>query len=257
MLPILPSRRHAFEVNSLLPNEISGLYQWLDANDNTTLFDSASGGSLVSSNGAIVRWEDKSGNNHHYAKIGNSLGPIRSVGAVNGLDVAFFDQTVMPGMGMILQYAWTPFSSFSGATVMFVSRTLDPANTLNPVNTLGGNYVGMLGSPGWTTNNRNDNTFTFATSAQWYGEYHIWIESNNFSSSGLNWYCDENLTSTATNTDKSTKLYPELGAQDYGGSVWDRRWHGNLCEVVIYNEAHSLATLRPVINGLKDKWGIV
>lgn len=64
---------------------------WLDASDPDTLFDSSGGSALVLADGAVARWEDKSGNARH--PIQDALGsrPIRKTNIQNGLDVLRFD----------------------------------------------------------------------------------------------------------------------------------------------------------------------
>lgn len=44
------------------PSSVSNLHLWLDASDATTLYNATSGGSLVSVDGDVARWADKSGN---------------------------------------------------------------------------------------------------------------------------------------------------------------------------------------------------
>ncbi|NDD85372.1 hypothetical protein EBZ38_14010, partial [bacterium] len=70
------------------PKDISGLILWLDANDSSTLYDSTTGGSIVSSDGIVKRWEDKSGNNYH-ATAEN--GPQRKINQLNNKDTLYFN----------------------------------------------------------------------------------------------------------------------------------------------------------------------
>lgn len=55
---------------------------WLDGSDASTLYDATSGGSLVSENGAIARWEDKSGNANHATQATSGYRPLRVSGGV-------------------------------------------------------------------------------------------------------------------------------------------------------------------------------
>jgi hypothetical protein len=64
---------------------------WLDAGDSSTLFDATSGGSLVAADGAVARWEDKSGNARHVTQGTLANRPLRKVAAQNGLDALLFD----------------------------------------------------------------------------------------------------------------------------------------------------------------------
>jgi len=64
---------------------------WLDASDSSTLFDATSGGSLVAADGAVARWEDKSGNSRHATQSGSTARPLRKTSVLNGRDVLRFD----------------------------------------------------------------------------------------------------------------------------------------------------------------------
>jgi hypothetical protein len=95
---------------------------WLDAADSSTLFDATSGGSLVAADGAVARWEDKSGNGRHVrqATIGNR--PQRKIAIQNGLDVVRFD-----GSNDLLSSVSTSIG-YSGASVFLVWRRRSGAN---------------------------------------------------------------------------------------------------------------------------------
>jgi hypothetical protein len=71
------------------PSDVSGLAIWLDAADDTTLFDATSGGSLPANNGSVHRWEDKSGNGRHFTRA-TSGRPTRVTSAVNSKDAVRF-----------------------------------------------------------------------------------------------------------------------------------------------------------------------
>jgi hypothetical protein len=71
----------------------SGLQLWLDASDASTLFDATSGGSLVAADGAVARWEDKSGNGRHATQSTSGDRPLRKTAIQGGLDVLRFDGT--------------------------------------------------------------------------------------------------------------------------------------------------------------------
>ena len=69
-----------------VPQTISGLQLWLDASDASTLYDATSGGSLVAADGAVARWEDKSGNETHATQSDANGRPTRKVSLLNGND---------------------------------------------------------------------------------------------------------------------------------------------------------------------------
>jgi hypothetical protein len=64
---------------------------WLDAADASTLFDATSGGSPVAADGAVARWEDKSGNANHATQSTEANRPVRKASVQNSLDILRFD----------------------------------------------------------------------------------------------------------------------------------------------------------------------
>jgi hypothetical protein len=78
-----------FGASSFAPLDISGLQLWLDASDNNTLYDATTGGSLVAADGAVARWEDKSGNNNHATEETN--GPQLKTNILNSKSILRFD----------------------------------------------------------------------------------------------------------------------------------------------------------------------
>ena len=84
---IASSRRRVAEFNTL--DHSPAL--WLDSSVASSVYDSTSGGSLVSANGAIARLEDLSGNSRHYTQSTSGYRPLRKTSVYNGLDVVRFD----------------------------------------------------------------------------------------------------------------------------------------------------------------------
>jgi len=64
---------------------------WLDGSDSATLFDATTGGSAVVADGAIARWEDKSGNARHVTQSTSGQRPLRKTTIQNSLDIVRFD----------------------------------------------------------------------------------------------------------------------------------------------------------------------
>jgi|694.fasta_scaffold17646_2 hypothetical protein len=75
----------------LVPTDLAGLQLWLDASDASTLYDATSGGSLVAADGAVARWEDKSGNARHATQGTSGSRPLRKTSVQGGKDVLRFD----------------------------------------------------------------------------------------------------------------------------------------------------------------------
>ena len=64
---------------------------WLDASDTNTLYDATTGGALVAANGAVARWQDKSGNVRHATQATAGARPLRKDAILNGKSVLRFD----------------------------------------------------------------------------------------------------------------------------------------------------------------------
>jgi hypothetical protein len=84
-------RRAAAWPMPFLPSNVTGLQLWLDASDAETLYDATSGGSLVAADGAVARWEDKSGNGRHATQGTSANRPLRKSAIQGGKDVLRFD----------------------------------------------------------------------------------------------------------------------------------------------------------------------
>ena len=79
------------------PKSIANLAGWWDATVSSSLFDANSGGSLPALNGAVMRWEDISGNGRHLTQPTNTVNnaPIRKIADSNtaGKDSVRFDSS--------------------------------------------------------------------------------------------------------------------------------------------------------------------
>lgn len=64
---------------------------WLDASDAGTMYDATTGGALVAADGAIARWEDRSGNGRHATQATLAARPLKKAATLNGLPVVRFD----------------------------------------------------------------------------------------------------------------------------------------------------------------------
>lgn len=90
---------------------------WLDASDAATLYDAITGGAPVAANGAIARWEDKSGNARHATQATLGARPLKKTALLNGLPIVRFD-----GIDDYLSHA---LSSVGDATIFAVARSYD------------------------------------------------------------------------------------------------------------------------------------
>jgi hypothetical protein len=88
---------------------------WLDGADATTMYDATTGGSLVSANAAVARWEDKSGNGRHFTQASGGFRPTRKEAVKNGLNAINFTGNYL--VGAHAYTAGTIFIAWSQATV--------------------------------------------------------------------------------------------------------------------------------------------
>lgn len=146
-LPYPESNRviiNAHNFSGWTPSQIATVL-WLDAADSSTLFDAVSGGSLVAADGAIARWQDKSGNARHATQGTSGSRPMRKTLVQNSRDAVRFD-----GTDDWLDYATSVFT-YTGASSVFavVKSTSASANEYGSVIA---EYNGSATSIGCQTN---------------------------------------------------------------------------------------------------------
>lgn len=90
-----PPTEHLYKNQNLItnPSSVPGLQLWLDASDSNTLYDGVDGGSLVSADNPVLKWTDKSNNNHIATQPNSSYAPIRKTSVTNNKDALLFDGT--------------------------------------------------------------------------------------------------------------------------------------------------------------------
>jgi len=106
-----------------LVQAIAGLQLWLDAAAPETLFDATTGGSLVAADGAVARWEDKSGNGRHATQATSGRRPTRKTGTQNSRAVLRFD-----GSNDFMQRQSFSFFNATGFTGFVVARSDETAD---------------------------------------------------------------------------------------------------------------------------------
>lgn len=90
---------------------------WFDGSDASTMFDSTTGGSLVTPGNPIARWEDKSGNARHITQATLINRPTRIAASQNGRDIVRFD-----GANDFLQITNNFLDNLSGLTIFIVNK---------------------------------------------------------------------------------------------------------------------------------------
>lgn len=226
---------------------------WLDASDSSTLYDATSGGSLVAADGAIARWEDKSGNARHVTQSTLANRPLRKTAVLNGLDVTLFDgtndllETTFASFGtsyyIIAITRATNATSAIGGVLCCRSKTL--ANPINPqvsYNT-GSSQFPIRDSAG----NINTNNITGLANNTWYSFDGLRSGSN------ITTYRDGTAGTTGTNTlGTTTTTVTAVGAIYSGTATPGSYLSGNIAEIVVVPIAD-----REITEGyIHWKWGL-
>jgi hypothetical protein len=123
---------------------------WLDGADASTLYDATSGGSLVAADGAVARWEDKSGNARHVTQSDSGSRPARKTSIQNGRDVLRFDgsadglETTFASFGTAYCVVAVAFSSAYSTNAMSIltSRSKTSGTPINPQTGVNGTAAG-------------------------------------------------------------------------------------------------------------------
>jgi hypothetical protein len=230
------------------PATISGLQLWLDAADSATLFDSTSGGNLVTNdNASVARWADKSGNSRHALQSTANSRPVLKTGLKNGKNILRFDgaNDFFDIYSMEIPQPYTIFAAFifrNNGSYLF-----DKTNGTNRV-AIGWNASG--------TSSDNGKVFYYASGSS------VPQDSQNSASTGL-------ILSTLFNGELS--FMRKNGAQILSGnggttSIESLRFgtsfalsaplNGDLYEVLVYNSILTQTQFQSVETYLNSKWAI-
>ena len=266
---------------SFAPSDITGLQLWLDASDASTLYDATTGGSLVAADGAVKRWEDKSGNDRHATESTN--GPQRKTSKQNGRDTLLFD-------GSNAKLALASDLNLGTAQSVFVAFT--PASTITTTAAgsvlSGGAFTGsgtseFLLALGNVTGGMADERVGFFVVAETTpaGVAQVYAQAKadedvsgalvafySFTTSGDTFVGRLNGASSFTSTTSIS------GADNGGVGTWKSTrtnyptkfrnigfrstafFNGDICEIIIYNSALSDTDREAVENYLLQKWAI-
>jgi hypothetical protein len=122
---------------------------WWDLSDSSTLYDAVTGGSLVASDAAIARIEDKSGNARHWKQSTSDNRATRKVSEISGLDIARFDGTndgyvLDSDLSLTSHTIFMVFKPTSTITAATSSFCLLSGGTPNELILFGGSVTGNL-----------------------------------------------------------------------------------------------------------------
>jgi hypothetical protein len=227
---------------------------WLDAADSSTLFDAASGGSVVVADGEVARWQDKSGNARHATQSTLLNRPVRKVSVQNGLDVVRFDGSndSMSGASRVVAnnakacfcvarstnaVGGTLLQNGSGAVRYHVFRMLRLAST---------NFV-----MGDTITTNVTIGFNFSTV----------IQSSFISSSVIDSSLGTAFWLNGTSYATSSGVLSETGASGYRvGELLTsspvQPWPGDISELIVLDENPTTDRRQTIEGYLAHKWGL-
>ena len=215
---------------------------WYDASDSSTLYDA--GGSLVAADGAVARWEDKSGNARHATQSTSGKRPLRKTSIVNSLDVLRFD-----GTDDALTHAYDSSGNVTIFAVIVKRSTQAAYRTILAMgaSTSAGTsfYANMSGSNRWGTYSSAAQPATTAIS----NNVAYLLTMVDSSASGQAFYLDgvADGTGTGNTIGESTK---NVGG---AGSTF---LNADFAEILVYPSALGSADRAAVETYLIDKWAI-
>jgi hypothetical protein len=258
---------------------------WYDAADLSTLFDATTGGSSVAADGAVARWQDKSGNLRHLTQSTSGSRPLRKTSQQGGLDTLSFDGS-NDVMSVASSSATFSFLHQADSTVFLVARA---GTTANP----DAAYIaiatgtGTEGAPNFTlwfedrnlpeedyVANENVRVIVGARPGQ------SAVDTLNNGRNGWtpNAYKLVSLVTRPANATAAQRVAARINggtsasgntnsaSVNTGSAMADLHvgapsagafyWNGNIAEVVIYNSALSDANRALVEQALIAKWGL-
>lgn len=243
------------------PRMVSGLALWLDAADTSTMYDATSGGSLVVNNGAVARWEDKSGNSRHATQATAGNRPVYTSSGLNSRNVITFDGVddwmacASSLFSSQLSYSWFAVarrSTTAGIATLFSERI---ANEAASVQLTAVDTTSIINrATGTSASGLIDQTeaVSMPTTPQM-------LESIQAPSSGSAY---RNALQTATNTATKASLAfrPFLIGSQYdsaNGTVgFQQFWPGYICEFIVTQNTASADTRQRIEGYLAHKWGL-
>jgi hypothetical protein len=235
------------------PADVAGLVLWLDGADAGTLYDATTGGSLVAVDGAVARWEDKSGNSRHFTQSDSARRPARRSSVKNGLGAVGFANDWLTGVytygvGSIF-VVWNHPTTVSGDTLpgIFSSRTSSSnkvANSSLPFTLMlpSAANVGVDPSPASTTYRLNGST----PSAQ-ITSFSTGVAAR---TSPDRW---QRLSATFSSVAGSKAFV--IGADSFTASARLMQ-DGHVGEIIAYSGTLSASVAADVESYLVDKWGL-
>jgi hypothetical protein len=216
---------------------------WLDGADASTLYDATSGGSLVAADGAVARWEDKSGNARHLTQGTLGSRPARKTSIQNGRDVLRFDgsadglETTFAAFGTAYCVIAVAFSSAYTTSAMTIlsCRSKTAANPINPLLSVNGT---VAGDPVQFTcrddagNAAPNNANNLTTNSNWY----IFGGNRNGNATQL-FFNASSVSTNSASIGTTTTTVTSVGYLYPGSAAATAFWSGDIAEIVVGNLA--------------------
>jgi hypothetical protein len=238
-----------------VPETISGLQIWLDSSDASTLYNATTGGSLVAADGAVARWEDKSGNGRHATQATSGSRPLRKANQRNSLDAIefngtshFLDFSSELSFTQYTAFAVVKRSSVSGTAGVFCADDGDGTRAAQMIRVNGGAPESISFSETMGGAATASSSLTVSAN-EWF------VATARQTSSALAIYKNATAGASVSATHHSTAVSPTLG-RVLKNIADNFLWNGNIGEVIFYNSALSDAGRAAVESYLMTKWGI-
>ena len=252
----------------------AGLYAWYDASTTSTLYGAVSGGSLVSTDGVVKRWEDRSGNSRHATLQADAInaaytGPTLRASIQNSLSALQFGVDGGGSIGLGLDGVNGMGLTSTGGTIFLVAK-VDANNYGAPIAKAQGSYRGWW----WQVRDTYGANFVWQDSGYVYSQLQsstcysntffviaMSLPSGNLPSSvmyvngsavSLSYYASGGgLQVPPSGSDRFT-----IGYANFGSSSNDYRWKGYIGEVALYDQQLSATAVGDISTFLMSKWGI-
>ena len=232
---------------------------WLDASDSATLFDAVSGGSLVAIDGAVARWQDKSGNLRHVTQSTAGTRAARKASVQNGLDAMLFDgndwyqntsSSPLPNNAKTIVAVVKSSNATGGEFFNNLRATAAPTRFLARLLRISSvNYVA-----GDSTTVNVTTTYNFSTEFQ-SAFLASWTETSaratNFWSNGTS------RATTGTVAAESSTTGFRIGSLLGGDGITYVPWPGHIMEIVCVDAEVSTGVRQQIEGYLAHKWGTV
>ena len=234
---------------------------WLDASDSSTLFDAVSGGSLVAADGAVARWEDKSGNSGHATQSSAGARPVRKTSSQNSLDTLLFGASAF-----VLSSSLSILRNLAGASIFSVRKyTTTPSSNRPSVYISTGdpaaaraNVTSNVSGKSATGGRRldGDSFAGVASLASITSGFQTQCGVFDYANTTLSQYVDGNLDGfTAAFQSAGSTQNIDSSVVAFGGNSLGTFFNGSIAEIIIIQAAISSNERRLIEGYLAWKWG--